>query len=88
MNTGVASTVGRSTVSESDFAFTTMKQLRVIKLKKANYLSYFLSNQSSLIIKGIWPVLDTRAAGIVIMTASDGVQGLMALASLGQPSLS
>lgn len=53
-------------------------------------VSYFLSNQSDLINKGIRPFLGrvSRAAGIVITTVSDGVQGLMALASLGQLTLS
>lgn len=89
MTTDAVSTVGRSTVSENDFAFTTRKQLRVLRLKKASSLSYFLSNQCSLIIKGIQPFQGTvsRAAGIVITTVSDGVQGLIVLASFGQLAL-
>lgn len=60
------------------------------KAENANSLSYFLPKQACLIIKGIRPFLGTvsRAAGIDIMTAGDAVQGLMALASLGQPALS
>lgn len=63
---------------------------RVIKLEKANSLSSFELKQSSQIIKGIrpFPGRVSRAAGIVITTVSDGVPGLMALASLGRLVLS
>lgn len=77
-------------VSKCDSGFPTRKQLRDQRQKKANSLSYFLSDSSNLIIKGIRPFLGpvSRAAGIVITTVSDGVQGLMALASLGHLALS
>lgn len=77
-------------VSKRDCGFSTRRQLRVLTQKKANSPFYFLSDSSNLIIKGIRPFLGpvSRAAGIVITTVSDGVQGLTALASLGHLALS
>lgn len=76
MNVNSASTVGKSTVSESHSAFSKIESYKALK---ASYLFYFLSNQSSLIIREIWPFLGSTAAEIVIMAVSNGVQGLKAL---------